>query len=325
MKSVLVTVIASLFIAQPVNAQQLTLSISPPLVEAVIKPGKSILIAYTISNIGDPAILSADIRPFEPRGIYGDLVLKDEFEGPVRFNLENSDIELGEQFFLQTRQGQQLLLKIRVPEGTPEGDYYYTFYVQNDLGKPQEGANATRNQALVGSNLLITVTESGQVDVGGSIGQLSVAPRMQFSLFGNDVNIFESTDVIPVKLILQNTGRNVVKPNGDLFLEGPLGERAKYGIVPQNVLSDSSRLVSATPSADIDPDSLKKIDSASLYLSGFFVGQYTLRADVNFGIGTESQSASTTFIAIPIKLIVAGVIALILGVIIVKKFRQDED
>ena len=313
-----------MFFSSHASAQQLTLSITPPLVEAVIKPAKSVLIAYTVSNLGDPLIISPHVRPFTAQGLRGDIVVRDEFEGPIRFNLENSNIKLTDEFFLQSNEGQQLLLKIRVPEGTPEGDYYYTFYVQNALGKKIEGRDAAQSLALVGSNILITVTESGNVDVGGSIGEIRIRPRQELSLFGKTYNIFESTDIIPVELILQNTGRHLVKPHGDIILEGSLGEQAKFSVLEQNILSQSSRIVSATPSAVLNSLSQDKIKPASLYLSGFFVGKYSLTANIDFGLGTESHEATVTFYAFPFKLMIAGLVALVFGVIIVKKFRQDE-
>lgn len=303
----------------PVAAQQVTLSISPPLVETIIKPGKTILVAYTISNLGDPVVLSSDVRPFEPLGLYGDLIVQDDFTGPVRFSLDNSNIKLGDKFFLQSRNGQQLLLRIRIPEGTPEGDYYYTFYVQNDLGKPIEGSDAAQSQALVGSNILITVTESGQMDVGGSIGKLDVVPRYSFTLFGTNFNVFESSDVISIQLILQNTGRNLIKPDGVITLSGTFGENAAYTILPQNILSQSSRMVTATPSAVLEADS--HTEKASLYLKGFFFGKYKATADVAFGFGGERTQRSVEFYAFPFKLILAAGAAFLLTIVVVRRFR----
>lgn len=303
----------------PICAQQLSLSISPPLVEAVMKPGKSIVIAYTVANLGDPLIVSAQVRSFKPQDMYGSIRLADQLEGPARFNLENSTIKLGKQFFLKPQEGQQLLLKIRLPEGTPEGDYYYTFFVQNDLGRPEEGSTAAQTQALVGSNILITVTESGAVDVKGSIGEFSLmrpkgkAPLM---IFGTTYPIYESTDEIPVKLIAQNTGKNAIKPHGEISLRGNFGERAEFKLLPENILSQSSRLIHASPSAGVT--------TSSLTLKGFYVGKYTLTAQAHFGNPADSDSKSVTFYAIPFKLIAALGMALLFGWAIVKKFRQDE-
>ena len=116
-----------LMLAQPAWSQGLKLSITPPLLELTIKPGKSVVIAYTVSNLEDPTVLTSFVRPFVPTGVHGAFTIADEFSGPVRFSLENSNIALEAPFFLKSNQGQQLLLKIRVPEGTPEGDYYYNF------------------------------------------------------------------------------------------------------------------------------------------------------------------------------------------------------
>ena len=107
-------------------AQQVSLSLSPPHLETVIKPGKTILIAYTLQNYGDPTVITARVLPFIPQDNNGDVSIKDSFEGPIRFSLENADIQLEKPFFLRPQQSQQLLLRIRIPEGAPEQDYYYT-------------------------------------------------------------------------------------------------------------------------------------------------------------------------------------------------------
>jgi hypothetical protein len=319
-RSILFTLLCTIYLfPTPTFAQQLSLSISPPLVEAVMKPGKSIVIAYTVANLGDPLIVSAQVRSFKPRDMYGSIELADELEGPARFNLENSTIKLGKQFFLKPQEGQQLLLKIRLPDGTPEGDYYYTFYVQNDLGRPEEGSTAAQTQALVGSNILITVTESGAVDVKGSIGEFSLMKpknRAPLMIFGKTFPIYESTDEIPVKLVVQNTGKNAIKPHGDISLRGNFGERAEFQLLPENILSQSSRLIHASPSAGLT--------NSSLNLKGFYVGKYTLTAKAHFGNPADSDSDTITFYAVPFKLIAALGMALLFGWAIVKKFRQDE-
>lgn len=310
-----------LLLSRPVFAQNLTLSISPPLIESAIKPGKSILIAYTISNLGDPTVLSAHVRPFRPHGVFGDIIVEDKFEGPIRFNLENSDLALEDNFFLESNEGQQLLLKIRVPEGTPEGDYYYTFYVQNDLGRGLEGANAAQGLAQVGANILVTVTENGQIDVNGSIGILETKPRYAFKLFGRTINIFESTDDIPVNLILQNTGRNVIKPQGEIVLEGGFGETVRHSLLPANILSQSSRLAEASQSAQLRP--LQNEAPSTATFQGFFVGGYTITADVNFGPGSDSLTDSISFIALPFKLIIATLIAIIVSITAIKRINKE--
>jgi polyribonucleotide nucleotidyltransferase len=97
-------------------AQTISLSLSPPLIETMVKPGKSLLVAYTLENNADPAIMHAYVRSFEPKGNTGAIKIKDELEGPVHFSLDNSDIELDKPFFMKPNGSQQLLLRIRIPE-----------------------------------------------------------------------------------------------------------------------------------------------------------------------------------------------------------------
>ncbi len=319
--TIVALLVGLLSVPQFARAQSISLSVQPPLVEAAIKPGKSILVGFTVANTGDPSIISAHVSTFVPRGIDGHIVLTDTQDTPIRFNLENSNIELGKPFLLKDQKGQQLLLKLRVPEGTPEGDYYFTFFVQNELGRSIEGVPSAQTQARVGANMLVTVTKTGNVEVLGSIGKLSITPRFNVKLFGNTYPIVESSDTIPVSLILQNTGANMIKPQGSLKLRGSFGEEATYALVSQNILKKSSRLIQASQSATIQPEAVSR--DSSVMLRGFFVGKYTLTADVNFGDISESKSATFVFYAIPYKLIGAFLIVLILSGYALKKFRQS--
>ncbi len=307
-------------------AQQVSLAISPPLLEVLIKPGKSILIAYKVENYGDPVIVASHVQPFEPSDNTGNIRIKDQFEGPIRFSLENADLTLGQSSLVKTLESQQYLLRIRVPEGAPEGDYYYTFLAQTEPPPPVAGISSPRARATIGSNILITVSETGQLDVNPKIAVFDLLTRYKVPFFGKRINIFDSSDPVPVVMIVENRGRNFIKPQGQILLRGNFGERATFDIVPQNILSGSQRYVLASPSADIDcggerPSSLCKT-SLSLLLKGFFVGNYKLSTAVNFGEGTPNLQASTEFIAIPFKFIAALIAVCIAGYVIIRKVKN---
>lgn len=317
--------ILTFIITYSVYAQQLTLSLSPPLVELFIKPGKSVLVAYNLENLGDPAILSAKVLPFSAKGNQGGITIKEEFEGPIRFSLDNADLNLEQPFFLKSRDRQQLLLRIRVPEGTPDGDYYYTLLVETKPLVGSQGETLSAAKATIGSNILITVTESGQIDIKGKIALFEVLPRYQFKIFGKILKIFESNDKIPVILILENKGKNLIKPQGEITLLGNFGEKAKYNLLPQNILAESQRLIQASPSAEIDCENRKEkacLFPTSLIISGFFLGKYRLSTTVNFGEGTPNLYANTIFYAIPIKFLIAVLISIIVIVFIIKRAKE---
>lgn len=315
---------AFLLMAPPARAQKISLSITPPIIELLIKPGKSVVIAYTVSNLGDPTVIKSYVRPFTAYGNYGDLTISTEFEGPIRFNFENSNIGLDQPFFLESKQGQQLLLKIRVPDGTPEGDYYYSLLAENQPGRLVEGSSVPQTQAVIGAHILITVSESGVRDIQPVIRQFSVKPRYDISIFGRRLLLFESSDTIPVRLVVENQGNNMITPEGKITLNGTLEKNKEFTILPEHILSNTARLLHATPSAQI------KDRTISLQIEGFHIGKYTLTSNVNFTGSKNPIRATVSFYALPIKLAFAVLIAIITGVLIIIKMRprtieEDEE
>ncbi|QQG44275.1 MAG: hypothetical protein HYW86_05480 [Candidatus Roizmanbacteria bacterium] len=323
---IVITVIAVIQ-ATEARAQQVSLSISPPLLEVAIKPGKSILIAYTLRNYGDPTILKARILPFEPLGSTGNIKIKNELEGPIQFFLDNADFNLGQPFFLKSADSQQLLLRIKAAEGTPEGDYYYTLLNETEPSAGLSGVSLSQAKATLGSNILITVTESGKIDIQGKISLFDVISRYSFSFFGRQLKLFDSSDLIPVTIQVENRGKNFIKPEGQIELRGNFGEKAEYSIIPKNILSESQRLLSATPSAALDCEDKKNNklckSPVSLLISGFFIGSYKLSTTVSFGDGSPNLYASASFIALPLKLILGVLTTFILGFFLIIKMRKS--
>ncbi len=314
----------------PSFAQQLTLSISPPLLQTIIKPGKSIMIAYTIRNSGDPTIITSNVVSFEAKDNLGNITLKNEIEGPVRFSLDNADIQLGKPFFMKTGDSQQILLRIRIPDGAPEGDYYYTLLGESEPPPTVEGVQTARAKATIGSNILITVTNTGTVDVKGNVALFDVLPRFSFNAFGSIFKVFDSNDKIPLVLIVDNKGSNLITPEGKITLKGNFGEQASYDIIPQNILAQSQRLLTASNSAEFTcPDSGNQPSYCkqpiTVLLSGFFIGLYKLSTTISFGEHAPNIFGSTSFIALPFKLIFALLVGIIIAFIIIKRVKKEEN
>lgn len=320
-KSILVLAIflfASNF--RSVNAQQVYLSISPPIVEAAMKPGKSIMIAYNLKNSGDPTIINTKVVTFEPRDNLGNIRLKEEATGPVRFSFDNADLQLGQPFFMKTGGTQQMLLRIRVPEGAPNGDYYYSLLATTESPATIEGITTSQARATIASNILITVTDSGFIEIKPRVTIFEAISDLKFNLFGKQIKIFDSFDKIPVVLYVENKGGNLIKPEGKITLKGNFGETVEFDIIPKNILSQSQRLVEATPSA-----SLSQKGPISLGLSGFFVGRYNLSARINFGENSPTIFASTAFFAFPFKIGFALIVTIVLTVFITRRFSSKEE
>jgi len=307
--------IVLLFFPLIVIAQQVSLSISPPIIEAVMKPGKSIMIAYTLKNNGDPVIINSKIVNFEPSDNFGNIKLGLEATGPVRFSLDNADLQLGQAFFLETGKSQQLLLRIRIPDRAPNGDYYYSLLAQTERGEILEGVTSSGARATIASNILITVTDSGIIDVQPRIARFDILSK---------IKIFDSFDKIPVVLYVENRGNNLIKPEGQINLRGTFGGTAEYDIIPKNILSRSQRLVEATPSANLTAKA-EDLGPTSLVLSGFFVGKYNLTTNISFGENSPTVFESTSFFAFPFKIAIGLIITVAATVFITRKYSSKEE
>lgn len=297
-----------------VRAQQVSLSISPPLLEIFIKPGKSIMVAYNLKNYGDPTFINLKILPFEAKDELGNIRIKQEFEGPARFDLDNSDLKLDQPFFLKTNDTQQILLRIRIPENITDGDFYYSLLAETTPPTASEGIGSARTKATIGSNILITISNSGDIDIKPKIALFST--QGGFAL-NKEIRIFDSLDKIPMILTIVNKGKNMIKPEGQINLKGNFGEIAKYDIISKNILAESERLMEATPSAQINND-----NKNTLVLSGFFIGKYNLSAQIKFGENSPTIFGSTVFYAFPFK-ITGGILLALIFVIFIIKRKSD--
>lgn len=313
-----------LLLNMSIRAQQVSLGVSPPLLEMHIKPGKSVLIAYTLENRGDPVVLKSYVLPFEAKDSNGNIRIKPTFEGPIRFSLDNSLMKLNQPYVLKTNDSQQLLLRIRVPEGAPEGDYYYTLLSETQAPPVTEGITSGRAKASIGSNILVTVTGTGVVDIKGAVSLFDVIPRFRFSFGGKIYNIVDSSDQVPVVMVLANKGRNFMKPQGNITMHGALGAKAVHTIIPQNILAQSERRITATPSATLDCNDQCNEQRPSLVLSGFFLGRYTLSADINFGENSPKIFATTAFIGLPLKFGTVGIVVLLITLTLVRMLKKSE-
>ncbi len=310
MKKVFLLISFLLVFPYQIFSQQVSLGISPPLVEVKIKPGKSILIGYQIQNFGDPVYLQVKVLPFEPKDNYGRIKLKNKFTGPIQFSLDNAAIELEKPFFLESNKIEQLLLKIKTPEITDQGDYYYSLLIETLPPTYKEGIASAQAKTTIASNILITVTKNGLIDV-----------KPKNVIFTTGKKYFDSFETIPLTFIIANLGKNLIQPQGKIILKGNFGEKTEFNIIPKNILSQSQRLIEATPSGDL---TLFKEPKTLVLPKGFYIGKYILSAEVNFGENSPKIFTNTIFFAFPFKLFFGLILILTLVIFIIKKFEKKE-
>lgn len=279
----------------PVLAQQVRISVLPPQVQILIKPEVSLIKAFNFENLGDPGVFSFQIVSFKPRGDRGNLELLNKAEGPIRFSLENSDKQFGDKFFLASREIAQAVVRIRATDNAPEGDYYYSLLM---ISEPATSQTTTgRGSAIIGANILISVTNSGLTPSSVKVAQFQIIPRYQFRFFGQTFWVIEPTDEVPVILKLANTGDYLVSPEATIQIKGPFGVNQKKKMLAVNILSHSERLLTKR-----EPDECLRCQTdPSAVFNGFFFGKYQLSADIGFVGVNQKIFATSQFWALPIK------------------------
>ncbi len=292
-----------------VSAQQTGLYLTPSLIEVAIIPGQSFKQKYKLANTGDPTLVVMQVVSFEPIGSAGETSLRKKAGGPVEFEIESSEITLGETFFMKNRAKREFELNIKVPEEASDRDYYYTLAAQTTAPKAEAQSTSARAQITLGSHLLITVTSDVQSEIKPRIALFEIVPSYRLGLLGFHINLIDSLDRVPIRLVVDNKGKNLITPRGTITMKGILGLVKTVEIKPQNVLAYSQ----------------KELRIESTPLSGFFLGSYQVSALVNFGEGTPVVSASTSFFAFPFMIIAVLLIAAVIMIIFIKKLPKSKD
>lgn len=313
---------AGLFLltVKPLYAQKVGLSISPPLLEVMIKPGKTITQAYDLKNNSDQDLyLTPKIVPFTPADHHGHINLNlghtlrgipSEHLGGVTsfFSLQNSNLRLNQPFKLSAGSKQQLVLKIDIPPNNQEKDYYYTFLIeQTDQGEFIPNASGGSHRIKIGANILMTVSESGEPETDFQIAEFKAEPKF--------ADLF---DTVKFRLLVENTGQAYFKPNGKIEIYNTLFNKktAELELLPENVLVDSAREIRCSKNKDtseVEPSNTSEVSRAiPCQFSSFLPGKYKAIIKDHEPLTTNTQHL-TYFYLFPYRFLLA---LIVIGLII---------
>lgn len=208
----------SLFSAKVSAQSAISLSITPPIVEVMIAPGKNIKQTFTISNDGGNTLITPKIVYFTPSDSAGNVDLTEDL-APDWVKYDKTP------FNLNSGQKHDFKISIEPPEGTEEIDHFLTLIFENDVPTDILGQTSTLFTSQIGSNILLTISKDGNPKKSAQIVKFS-APKIIDSSFGK----------INYQVILKNNGNSFWKPNGKIII----GEDS-LKLAPQNILSGYSR------------------------------------------------------------------------------------
>ncbi len=247
-----------------VRAQEISISIAPPITELKIQPGRSFSQTFTVKNDGAPVVIAAKVFPFVPFDNQGHAELIEDTNSVNAFTgwffFDPTPISLG------TTGSHNFIVKITPPPGAEEKDYYFTFIieVQNDSNL---GTNNSQAKSRVGANILITVSKDGNPQKKASITDFS-APKIIDSFSGLNYNV-----------LIGNSGFSFFKPIGKITIDQVFGSTTVLNLAPLNILVGGSRQTSCIQGEDLIPCKLP---------GKFLIGIY--RANLSFTIDGSGES-----------------------------------
>lgn len=268
------------------------LSISPPQTELILKPSSRFTQAYTIKNNGNQTIyLSTSIKQWLPSHNTGDINYSDHQTDYIKFNLGNSDLKLGQNFIIKPGQERQLVLKLSSFPNTPDQDFYFTFF----LNQINSSGNATSALGKIGSHILISSSTNLSPLSKAKLKSITITPKLK-DVFFTPINF---------KVDLANQSSNYFKAKGKLVIQKGGKTIKELKINPQNILANSSHLLSCRQDEKILPCQIKP---------PFWPGPYTATLKLDSEVNYTSNPYS--FIILPYSVFTTIILAVFIFLIL---------
>ena len=292
-----------LFVSRPIcaHAANIGLSIYPPLVRVVIKPGKSITQAFSITNLSkEDTTLIARLVPFTSSDSLGNPNIDPRSTAPWLdyFSLANSYIKLGEPFEIKAEKSEQIILALSIPPTAPLKDLYATLLVTTYTNAlPNQSLQGSSLSASIGSNLLVTInTQSSPATI---LKIVDLEPEKNKYIKLGNYYLLDNITPIYFTAKAENDGEYTAETKGVFKIQqGETPPIDQQSVLPQYILAKSQRLLS-------------NLEDTKFHFSPSFnqIGKYTVGVDVR----SENANASTKIevIFIPGKILLGIFLALL--------------
>lgn len=297
--------------AQAQLQNSISLSISPPHSEIIIRPGKNIVQAFNIQNLGG---MDLEVTPvlvdFAADSQTGQQHVLESSSFPYA-ELQNLDKKLGQPFTLKSGQKDQLVMRFAIPETAQEQDFYQTLLLKTKpLGGTADDSMQSQALANVGVNLLISISNSG-IDRG-----VLTLDRIQVPHF---IDVFSPLNL---DIFVKNTGTNFTKIQGEVRIISALNKKVVkvFPLLEENVLAGSVR--QAHTSAPDPDDSKTAIAQDFRYEPLFLFGPYTVELALN-APNQVPQTFSGRVWALPFSPLLV-IVTFLVAKFLLKKLRKPQ-
>ncbi len=240
----LLLILIIFFLPGAAYAQSFSLSLSPEKHEIISKRGQTITLPYSLSNLGDPQLLSLNVHSLKAADESKAYELSpfEQSANAPGFAVVNAEMELGKPFLMNGKSTVLFDLQITVPQNVPQRDYYFTFIAESEGMKGAEGQSSIQLEGGVGSHILLTVTDTGQIDHSAQIALFDIPSAYSIKLKGEKYYFVDSFRAIPFGITLVNNGKNYIKTSGTISTSS----NAPLKLPESTILASSTETFSST-------------------------------------------------------------------------------
>lgn len=305
---------------EKVHAQEFSVGVYPPIIQATTLPPTVIKPKISISNkTQSEVVLKIELKPFRPTG---------KGDGSVSYPSSNSLPEYlifpkikfleGEnqinEVILGPNESKEISMQIDIDRDAPLSDYYFSVvFITNGENTASENIQIP---AGISTNVILSIGQNKSKDIKVD---LFFVPKILTS------------SPIPFTLLVKNNGENLITPSGNIEITNMFGDTVdKISILPEYVLSKSTRFLVeetyASRSSELN-EFVNKLDNNNVLLfnkSGLF-GKY--EAKVNGFLLEDSGvvfSSSVVFYILPLPYIAALLICIFITIVIFFRLRKKK-
>ena len=287
----LLTSLIGLITPSAVEGQTTSLSIWPPILEVMVRPGKSVTQVYRLKNEADDTRITVRMVPFSAADEFGHINLQFGGRLPDYFSLLNADLpSLPVTLNLKAGQSQELVLKIAIPAAAEDADYPAALVIESKT-TGLIGGSGTVTQATIASPILLTVSKSGTPN--------RLAKIEEFGMTRSHL-VSDSFDPIEFILRIKNQSFTRLQPVGQIKISNTFGRPvATLPLQGDHILAGTIRQAKLEGSA---PSNLA-------WNPVFPLGRYTAEAEITPQDTTNTVSENIVFWVLPYKaLLVLGLL-----------------
>ena len=261
----LVVLVVLVVFPKKVSAAELSLGVSPPILQIIADPPASVKAPITIKNLGDePVTLNVLLKPFTAKesenGEVRYIAPNESFgQNPLIFHfiqlLDNERVV--EKLVLAPRQEKNLTLHAGILKDEMPGDYYFSIvFVRSPEDRSDEGSSLAQTTGGIAINVLLSISPDKP---RGTIEEFSVP-------------FFMEKGPVPFTVRVKNTGKNFFTPSGTILIKNMFGQTVgKVELLPVNILAGTTRAIpDLLQSSDSTPSSILLAPRLASLRSGSF-------------------------------------------------------